>query len=89
MLVAACTTRKADHVEKRDPCGADNKRRKHMELDNNALLEKRTTGTPRSNARKYLEADAFARDVLLGSEAETGEMNFNPRPILFAPGSRQ
>ena len=26
MLVAACTYRKADHVEKRDPRSADNKR---------------------------------------------------------------
>ncbi len=32
-------TRKADHVEKRDPRSADNKRRKHMKLDNNARLE--------------------------------------------------
>ena len=41
MLVAACTNRKADHGEKRDPRSADNKRPKHMELDNNARLEKR------------------------------------------------
>jgi hypothetical protein len=42
-LVAACTNHKADHVEKRDPRGADTKRRKHMELDNDARLEKRTS----------------------------------------------
>jgi hypothetical protein len=41
MLVAANTTRKADHEAKRDPCGADNQRRKQMELENNAQLEKR------------------------------------------------
>jgi hypothetical protein len=41
MLVATFTLRKADHGEKRDPRSADNKRRKHMELDNDARLEKR------------------------------------------------
>jgi hypothetical protein len=34
--------RKAYHVEKRDPRGGDNKRRKHTELDNDTRLEKRT-----------------------------------------------
>lgn len=35
-------TLRADHVEKRDPPGADNKPGKHAELDNVARLEKRT-----------------------------------------------
>ena len=87
MLMAACTYCKADHVEKRDPRSSDNKHRKHVELDNNARLEKRTTGTPRSDFGKYLEADAFAPDVLLGSETETGVMNLKPMPTLFNPGS--
>jgi hypothetical protein len=43
MLVVACTPRKTDHVEMRDPHGANNKCRKHIELDNDARLEKRTS----------------------------------------------
>jgi len=41
MLVAACTLRKADHVEKRDPRELTANAKKHTELDNNARLEKR------------------------------------------------
>ena len=42
IIVAAFTLSKAYHVKKRDPRSADNKSRKHTELDYDARLEKRT-----------------------------------------------
>ena len=42
MLVAAPNSLRGDQGEKRDPRGADNKRRHQRELDDQARLEKRT-----------------------------------------------
>ena len=42
--MAACTTRRAVHVEERDPRELTANAKKHMKLDTKARLEKRTLG---------------------------------------------